>query len=115
MNNTINNIEIGERIRQSRKKIRMSMKTLGKKVNLHESTISRYEQGEIQSLDVEKIKEFANVLNVSASYLLGWEDEENPNWRLEMFENEIPNANFSVNEMKEIIDYAKYIISRRGK
>lgn len=113
-NTTIANIEIGERIRNARKQKRMSMKTLGEKVNLHESTISRYEKGEIQALDIEKIKEFANVLNVSASYILGWVDEENPKWRIEMIQKEIPNIDFDESEMKEIIAFAKYLISKRN-
>lgn len=71
-----NNIEIGKRIYNSRKALKMSMKALGEKVNLHESTISRYEKGEIQSLDIEKLKEFANALEVPPSFLIGWEDNE---------------------------------------
>lgn len=70
------NIEIGNRIRETRKKRNMSMKELGKRVNLHESTISRYEKGEIQALDIEKLKEFAKALDVSSSYLIGWEEKK---------------------------------------
>ena len=68
------NIQVGERIRQSRKAIKISMKELGKRVNLHESTVSRYEQGEISALDIDKLNEFAKALNVSTSYLLGWKE-----------------------------------------
>lgn len=71
------NIEVGKKIHDRRKALRMSMKTLGKKVNLHESTISRYEKGEIQSLDIEKIKEFAKALDISISYLISWDDLDN--------------------------------------
>lgn len=72
---TTNNIEIGKRIHDCRKKLKMSMKVLGEKVNLHESTVSRYEKGEIQALDIEKIKEFAKALNVEPEYLLNWKSE----------------------------------------
>lgn len=70
------NIEIGKRIYNARKALKISMRELGEKVGLHESTISRYEKGEIQSLDIEKLKEFAKALNVSASYLIGWKEEK---------------------------------------
>lgn len=70
------NIEIGRKIHNARKALKISMKELGQKVGLHESTISRYEKGEIQSLDIEKLKEFAQALNVSASYLIGWQEEK---------------------------------------
>ena len=69
------NILIGARIRNARKNKRMSMKTLGIKVGLHESTVSRYEKGDIQALDIEKMKEFAEALDVTVSYLIGWNDD----------------------------------------
>jgi len=52
------------------------MKELGKLVNLHESTIKRYEDGEIKALDIAKIKEFARVLRVSPIFLLGWDETD---------------------------------------
>lgn len=70
------NSEVGKRIRKARKEKKMSMKKLGELVNLHESTISRYEKGEIQALDVDKLKEFSEVLGVSPVYLMGWETKE---------------------------------------
>ena len=70
------NKKIGLRIHQLRKNNKMSMKRLGELVNLHESTISRYEKGEIMSLDIEKMNEFAKALDTTPSYLMGWEDEE---------------------------------------
>src|SRR5699024_746275 len=52
------------------------MKELGKLVNLHESTVKRYEDGEIKALDIAKIKEFARVLRVSPIFLLGWDETD---------------------------------------
>lgn len=72
------NIQVGKRIKKSRKKKGISMKVLGEMVNLHESTISRYEKGEIKALDIEKLKEFAKVLDVPTSYLIGWDYVETP-------------------------------------
>ena len=70
------NAEVGERIRKARKNKKISMKKLGEMLNLHESTISRYEKGEIQALDVDKMKEFADVLDVTPMYLMGYETKE---------------------------------------
>ncbi len=70
------NKEFGKRIHNARKNLDMTMKELGKKVNLHESTIKRYEDGKIKSLDIEKAKEFAKALKVSEEYLLGWESSD---------------------------------------
>ena len=70
------NEEKGKRIKEIRKSKKMTIKKLGQLVNLHESTVSRYEKGEIQSLDVEKLKEFAKALDVSPTYLMGWNDQK---------------------------------------
>lgn len=74
MSNNIN-IEVGKRIFDARKKLKLSRVELGKKVNLHESTIKRYEDGQIKSLDIEKMKEFAEALEIDAKELMGWNDK----------------------------------------
>nr|WP_195366162.1 helix-turn-helix transcriptional regulator [[Eubacterium] tenue] len=68
------NTDVGLKIFNARKNLKMSRVDLGKKVNLHESTIKRYEDGHIKSLDIEKLKEFSNALDISPAYLMGWED-----------------------------------------
>ena len=73
---TKENREIGERIRDERKKNKISLKDLGVKVGLSESTVSRYEKGEIQSLDIEKLKDFAIALHTTPEHLLGWDSQE---------------------------------------
>ncbi len=70
------NIDVGQKIFNARKSLNMSRAELGKKVNLHESTVKRYEDGNINSLDVTKLKEFANALNISPAYLMGFESTE---------------------------------------
>lgn len=69
--------QVGNRIFTSRKNLKLSRAELGKKLNLHETTIKRYEDGEIKLLDVEKISEFAKALDVSPLYLMGWDNEKN--------------------------------------
>lgn len=70
------NEDIGKRIKQARKAKKMTIRKLGELVNLHESTVSRYEKGEIQSLDIEKLKEFADALDVTPAFLMGWDEPE---------------------------------------
>ena len=73
------NKELGKRLKKSRLELDLTLKDLGKIVNLHESTIKRYEDGEIKTLDIEKIKDFSKALKVSPVYLLGWEDVDEYN------------------------------------
>lgn len=69
------NIEVGRKLFNARKKKEMSRACLGKIVNLHESTVKRYEDGQIKTLDIEKMKEFANALDITPEFLMGWEEE----------------------------------------
>jgi len=67
----INNIEIGKRLFKERKRRDMSMKEVAVLVNLHESSVQRYEAGLIKNISIDKLKEFAKVLNLDVEYLIG--------------------------------------------
>lgn len=69
------NKDVGIKLFNARKNLNMTRAELGKIINLHESTIKRYEDGEIKSLDIEKLKEFAAALNLDPAYLMGWEEK----------------------------------------
>lgn len=72
----IYNEKVGQRIKDLRKQKKISMAKLGELVNLHESTINRYEQGKIKSLDIDKMKEFAKALDTTPAFLMGWEEQK---------------------------------------
>lgn len=74
MNNDFN-ISVGKKLFAARKNLKMTRAELGKMVDLHESTIKRYEDGQIKTLDIDKLKDFANALQINAAYLIGWADE----------------------------------------
>lgn len=105
------NVEVGKRIKKARKLKKISMKKLGELVNLHESTISRYEKGGIMALDIDKLKEFAKVLDVSVSYLMCM--DEQPAAQVLDWNKELGEFNFTDSETQEIINFARYIISKR--
>ena len=73
------NETVGKRIKESRMNAGLTLEELGNKVGLTKSTVTKYERGEIKSLDVSKIKEFARVLNIKSSYLAGWSDKTTTN------------------------------------
>lgn len=66
-----NNIIIGQRIKKARLTNKMTLKTLGAKVGLSESTAKRYEDGDIKTVSVNVINRFAIALEVSPQYFLG--------------------------------------------
>ena len=63
-----------DRIRVSREALKLTKRELAKRIGVHESSISKYEKG-VVDFPLSKISELARVLNVSESYLMGWEDE----------------------------------------
>lgn len=67
----------GSRLRELRKNNGLTMKELGKKFSLAESTISGYENGN-RKPDLEMIDAFANYFKVSSDYLLGRTDNHVP-------------------------------------
>lgn len=71
------NVQVGLRIFEARKNKKMTRAELGKMVNLHESTVKRYEDGQIKSLDIDKLKDFANALDIDPAYLIGWKEDHN--------------------------------------
>lgn len=72
------NIEVGRRLFNSRKRKGLTMKEVANLVGLSESSIQRYENGLIKNLSIEKLKEFARVLDVEAEFLIGWDKEIEP-------------------------------------
>ncbi|KKX52540.1 helix-turn-helix domain-containing protein [Brevibacillus borstelensis] len=67
----------GARIRERRKKAGLTMKELGEKINVAESTISGYES-ESRKPDIDILKKLATVLDTNSSYLLGETDDPTP-------------------------------------
>ena len=115
MNNDFN-IEVGDRIKFARKRKRLSMKELGRKVNLHESSISRYEKGEIMALDIEKLKEFAKALDVPPSYLMGLDEKskiESTTRFYKIWNDVVGDADLTEEEFERIAHFATFVISGR--
>lgn len=76
--NDDSNKKIGKKLFDARKSKGLTRAELGKLIGLHESTIKRYEDGDIKSLGIEKLQEFAKYLNIDPAYLMGWVEPEEP-------------------------------------
>ncbi len=67
---------IFDRIKRLRKNLGLSQEEFAKKVNYtSRNTIIKIEQGLID-ISLSKIKEFADALNTTPEYLMGWVDEQ---------------------------------------
>lgn len=69
-------MKIGDKIRQRRNELGWSQRDLAAKMGYNNnSTITRIESGKVD-IPQSRIMQFADVLNVSVAYLMGWVDEE---------------------------------------
>ena len=66
---------------------------LSDKTGIPKSAIHRYATGETTNVPIDRIQKLAEALNVSAEYILGWEDEDDS-----LYGNHEENINFFVNE-----------------
>lgn len=64
----------GEKIKAMRKDLGLSAEYIAEKIGISPSTIYRYENNDIASMKIDKLKSIADLLGTSASYLLGWDD-----------------------------------------
>ena len=80
------NIVVGERLKDARKKAKLTQSKLAKKLNISFQQIGKYEKGE-NGLNAIRILQISNILNLPKSYLL-----EN----IELLEKVRPTDNSSV-------------------
>jgi transcriptional regulator with XRE-family HTH domain len=100
----------GERIREQRKRLGLTMKQLGEKINAAESTVSGYES-ETRKPDIDTLKKLAKLFGVSTDYLLGETDDPTPpNERREgenLFFREWDKL--SPEDRKKALDFARFL------
>lgn len=73
MNNSLNDIR--NRISQKKSELNLSYQDMSEKTGLSKSTLQRYITGDIRNLGLDKLEILAKALDVTPSYLMGWEDE----------------------------------------
>ena len=65
---------MANRIREIRKSKGMTLLQLAERLGVSESTVQRYESGNIKNLKYETMTELSIIFNCSPSYLMGWDD-----------------------------------------
>lgn len=72
-------MKIGERIRERRQSLGLTLEDVANKSGVSRQTIQRYESGVISNIPSDRIEMIAHALSVSPSYLMGWDDEVSVN------------------------------------
>lgn len=66
----------GEIIKKLRIERGMTMEELAEKLNISKATVHKYEKGIIKNIPLDKLEAMSKIFSVPASYLTGWEDED---------------------------------------
>lgn len=65
---------VGDRIKEQRELNGISQVELSEKIGVSKQTLYKYENNVVTNIPSDKVQAVANVLNISPSYLMGWED-----------------------------------------
>lgn len=68
--------EIAKRIYDSIRKSGYSYGELSRITNIPKSALQRYATGETPKIPIDRVEKIASATNVSARYLMGWDEEE---------------------------------------
>ena len=67
---------IGQRISSARERKDMTLEEVAKRCNTTKQTIFKYENGIVTNIPYDKIVLLSKALEVSPSYLFGWDEKE---------------------------------------
>lgn len=67
---------IGERVRERRIELGLSVDDLARRLGKNRATVYRYENSYIENMPVGIIEPLAVALNTTPGYLMGWEDKQ---------------------------------------
>ena len=75
---------MANRIREIRKSKGMTLFQLAEKLGVSESTVQRYESGNIRNLKYETMTDLAIIFDCSPSYVMGWENSTETNIHIDI-------------------------------
>lgn len=67
---------IGDRIKQRRLEIGLSVDQVAEKIGKNRATVYRYESSEIEKFPIDVLEPLADALRTTPAYLMGWADGE---------------------------------------
>lgn len=70
---------LNDRIKEMRKKNRLTLLEVAEYLGVKEATVQRYESGSIKNLKHETICKLADLFGCDPRYLVGWSEENNEN------------------------------------
>lgn len=68
-------MNIGERIKDRRTELRLTLEEVAKRAGVGKATICRYEKGVILNIPSDRIERIAKALRCTPAFLMGWDEE----------------------------------------
>ena len=106
-----------QRLKSRRKELRMTLEDVGNALGVTRVAVSRWENGLINTINIEKIEKIAEVLQCPPSYLMGWTDS------IDGDSKAVPDSISKAitlmellkpQEQEQVIKYIQFIISSRN-
>lgn len=115
----MSNKDFGKRIKELRNEYGITQKELAKKLGVSQSTIAKYEYGE-RKITLTFIQELAKIFDITEDEIIGTKKEKElykfpphfDKYTLKWYEA-VGELNFNEHEFQELVNYAKYIVSKR--
>lgn len=103
---------IGNRIKNRRKELNLTVDEVAEKLNKNRATIYRYESDEIENLPITILEPLAEILNTTPAYLMGWEENEDEKINTIAAHHD-DDEDWTEEELKEIDEFKKFVLSKR--
>lgn len=103
---------IGYRIKQRRKELKLSADVVAEKLGVSRSTVFRYEKGDIEKVPTTILEKLAEVLKTTPAYLIGWESEDNSVYA-KMLHDSFDSLNSY--RKRKVIDFSKLQLSEQNR
>lgn len=78
---------IGDRIKERRKELGLTVDELAERLGKNRATVYRYESNDIEKLPTTVLEPLANALGVSPGYLMGWEQSGDVSALMNKYDN----------------------------
>ena len=104
---------IGERIKQRRIELGLSVDEVAEKLGKNRATVYRYESNEIENLPVGTLEPLAKILETTPAQLMGWDDDESQasDERTKRLRKAVENSGYSQTQLCEITGITKGALS----
>lgn len=69
-------MNIGDRVKERRMELGLSVEEVAKRINKNRATVYRYESKDIEKMPITILEPLARVLHTTPAYLMGWTEEK---------------------------------------